>query len=125
MVQKSLRKKLLIDGFNRNYNQNSKKNVPEYLNEKEGELVRAKIQNDNGFNYKVYRGNNEGVHEFIEYDLNDSIVEYLVHQDNLRVFDNHLIMKNPDVRRYSVNSETGRNHMELISKTKFMELTSI
>lgn len=125
MVQKSLRKKLLIDGFNRNYNQDSKKNVPGYLNGREGRLVRTKIASDDGFSYKIYRGIHDELHRFIEYDWNGSTVEYSVHQDNLRVHDEHLVMRDSDVRRYSVDSETGRNHMELISKTKFMELTSI
>lgn len=125
MVQKNLRRRLIIDSFNIRNVPSSKKNVPEYLNGREGRLVRTKIQSDNGFSYKIYSGNNKGIYGFIEYDWNGSIVEYLVHQDNLRVLDDHLIMRDANIQSHSIDSETGKSHMELIIKTKFMEFTSI
>lgn len=118
MVNKKLRRKIIIDALNF-------RNAPKYLNRREGELVRAKIESDFGFSDKIYKGADEGVHAFVEYDWKGSVVEYLVHQDNLRVHDERLIMRNPDIRKYSVESETGKHYMELIKKTKFMELNSI
>ena len=127
MVQKSLRKKLLIDSFNRNYDPNNNNNnkISEYLYGKEEKLVRAKIISDNGFSWKIYRGLDDEFHKFIGYDFDGSITEYLVHQNDLRIDHENLVMNNPNVKKYSIHSELGMKEMDIINKSGFMELTSI
>jgi hypothetical protein len=118
MVKKSLRRKIIINVFNFKNAPNSKKNVPGYLNGREGSLVRVKIEDDIGFSWNVYSGKEDKVYKFVKYNWEGSVVEYLVHQNNL-------IIRSPQIRRHSIDSKVGKEYMEIINRTKFMEFTSI
>ncbi|MEK6914162.1 MAG: hypothetical protein AABW83_00775 [Nanoarchaeota archaeon] len=125
MIKKSLRKKLWKVNLLSKDIPNSRKNVPSYLSNRENKLVRAKLLNENSFKWVVYRGLEDELHRFIEYDWDGSIVEYKIHQDNIRVYNENLVIRNPEVYRYSTESENGKREMEIINKSGFIRETSI
>ena len=109
MVNKELRKRLLIDSLSAN-------NIPNDKIVGEEKLVRAKLEEDNEFGWKVYRGLNDRYHRFVEYS-GGLIREYLVHKDNLKTdYTQIFFIRNAVINEHSIDSEIGEKEMEIITK---------
>ena len=114
MVNKKLRKRLLIDSLLAN-------NIPNDKIIGKEKLVKAKLQEDGEFSWKIYRGLNDCYHRFIEYS-NGLIKEYLVHKDNLKTdYTQSFFMRNAVINTHHIDSEIGKKEMEIITKLGLLD----
>jgi hypothetical protein len=81
----------------------------------EEKLVRAKLQEEDKFSWKVYRGLNNCYHRFIEYS-DGFIREYLVHKDDLKTDSISFFIRNADIYEHHIDSEIGKKEMKIITK---------
>ena len=123
MNRRELRKKLLMHGLVGVKNSNN--DIHNYLSQREGKLVRMRSSHENCFGWKVYRGLENELHKFVEYDYNGSVIEYNIHPENLRIHSENIVVDDPSINKYSIHSEIGRREMDFINKSGYMRETSI